>query len=579
MTAPVCHSRRIFGTDDHSRVRTFSRATVDVQATPVRTTAAQRIVPLADSPESPSIGPFSIARLFRASVLALLASVVLVGTAQAQTPESSVPAITDSERIERLEQALQALAGENRRLSGEVRDLQDRVRSSAPTERKIAAPLSSSAVVPLGLEDAPPVTEDFLGEAIVPSLRPVVPASGWQNRVPAFEAGYDNGFTIASKDPEDTPFSLKINSQNVFRLNEFARDEDFWIDSAGNQNQINDSNSFQIPRGRLIFSGNALLPDLTYLLNIDYNSVTSNPIGFRAYELGYRFSRGFAIHVGQSKVPGTREWLESGFAPLEGPDRTMATTFFRPSLSQGVWISGEPLDGLHYIAMMSNGFNTLNVSPSQLTNRFCWSSSTWWEPWGEFGRGYADLENHQEPVMRLGACYTFALGGGSQSDSGGVENSSIRLSDGTLITQTGAFAPGVTLQSYDISLATVDLAFKYRGCSLSTEFFAQNLSSLEGNGPLPLSSTQAYGGFLQGGWFLRPQEVEIYARESFVTGDYGSGTESAGGVNWFLIPGQSNLRFTFDTAWLESSPASQNRTGFVAGQTGLLIRTQITATY
>jgi hypothetical protein len=64
-----------------------------------------------------------------------------------------------------------------------------------------------------------------------------------------------------------------------------------------------------------------------------------------------------------------------------------------------------------------------------------------------------------------------------------------------------------------------------------------------------------------------------------VTGSFGSGSEIAGGFNWFLLAGKSNLRFTFDVAGLESSPADQNRTGFVAGQTGLLIRTQINSSF
>jgi hypothetical protein len=64
-----------------------------------------------------------------------------------------------------------------------------------------------------------------------------------------------------------------------------------------------------------------------------------------------------------------------------------------------------------------------------------------------------------------------------------------------------------------------------------------------------------------------------------VTGEFGSGTEVAGGFNWFVLPGKSNLRYTFDVAGLESSPADQNRTGFVAGQTGILFRTQINASF
>jgi hypothetical protein len=283
--------------------------------------------------------------------------------------------------------------------------------------------------------------------------------------------------------------------------------------------------------------------------------------------------------VGQSKVPGSREWLESAFSPLQSADRTMATTFFRPSLSQGVWATGQPLDGLYYHAMVANGFNTLNLLPERLNNRFAWSGSVWWEPWGDFGRGYSDLQHHEEAVVRLGGSYTYAIGRGSQAASDAVENSPIRLSDGTIITTPGAFAPGVILQRYDVSLAAVDLAYKYRGLGLSTELYFQDLLGLEGTGPLPIRSTSAFGGFIKGGYFIIPQRGELYARASLVTGDYGTGSELGGGFNWFFLRGRDNLFFTFDTAWLESSPAGQARTGFVAGQTGFLLRTQITIAY
>jgi hypothetical protein len=394
-----------------------------------------------------------------------------------------------------------------------------------------------------------------------------------------FRVDYDNGFAILPRDPDETPYSLRIRNQNMFRYDGFARAEPSWTDSAGNQLPINNSSYFGIPRGRLIFSGDAIMPRLSYLLNIDYNSVTNQPIGFRAFWLSYRFSKAIELYVGQSKVPGSREWIESAFAPLQSADRTMATTFFRPSLSQGMWITGEPLDDVFYHAMVSNGFNTLNLQPEQLNNRFAWSGSAWWEPWGDFGRGYSDLQHHQEAAIRLGGCYTYALGNGSQTASDAVENSPIRLSDGTIITMPGALAPGVTLLSYDVSLAAIDMAWKYRGVSLSSELYFQNLLGLQGNGPLPIASTSAFGGFVKGGWFVVPRETEVYARTSYVTGAYGSGYELGGGFNRFFLPGKDNLFFTCDAAWLENSPAGQNRTGFVAGQTGLLMRAQIVAAY
>jgi hypothetical protein len=425
----------------------------------------------------------------------------------------------------------------------------------------------------------PPVPEEWAADlSAVPSRTSCTGAdSGWGRS--RFHVDYDNGFAILPNDPEETPFSLKIRNQNMFRYDGFARAEASWTDSAGNVLPINNSNYFGIPRGRLIFSGNALAPRLSYLLNIDYNSVTSQPIGFRAFWLSYRFSDAVELYVGQSKVPGSREWIESAFAPLQSADRTMATTFFRPSLSQGIWVTGEPLDDFFYHAMMSNGFNTLNLQPEALNNRFAWSGSAWWEPWGEFGRGYSDLQHHDEAAVRLGGSYTYALGSGSQAASDAVENSPVRLSDGTIITTTGALAPGVTLTSYDISLAAVDWAWKYRGLGLSTEIYFQDLLGLQGTGPLPIASTSAFGGFIKGGFFVVPQETEVYARSSYVTGAYGSGYELGGGFNHFFLPGKDNLFFTFDAAWLDHSPAGQNRTGFVAGQTGLLVRTQIVAVF
>jgi len=402
---------------------------------------------------------------------------------------------------------------------------------------------------------------------------------GCPSRGGRFSVDYDRGFAILPRDPDETPYSLQIRNQNMFRYDGFSRAEPSWTDSAGNTVPINNSSYFGIPRGRLIFLGTALLPRLSYRLNIDYNSVTSQPIGFRAFWLSYRSSEAFELYVGQSKVPGSREWIETAFAPLQSADRTMATTFFRPSLSQGMWIMGAPRDDVYYHAMVSNGFNTLNLIPQAINNRFAWSASVWWEPGGGFGRGYSDLQHHEEAAARLGACFTFALGSGNQADSDAVENSPVRLSDGTIITTPGALAPGVTLQSYDISLVAIDWAWKHRGFALSSELYFQELLGLQATGPLPIAATSAFGGFLKGGTFVVPRETELYARASYVTGAYGSGYELGCGLNHFFLPGKDNLFFTFDAAWLENSPAGQNRTGFVAGQTGLLVRTQIVAVF
>src|SRR5262249_25721946 len=92
--------------------------------------------------------------------------------------------------------------------------------------------------------------------------------------------------------------------------------------------------------------------------------------------------RGRELEKRLTQVPGSREWLTPAIYLL-GPDYSLATTFFRPSLSQGIWISGQPVYGLYYRVMLCNGFNTLGSSPQELDARMTLSGSVWAEPLSE----------------------------------------------------------------------------------------------------------------------------------------------------------------------------------------------------
>src|SRR5262245_16216159 len=510
------------------------------------------------------------------------------------------PPIAIERRLRQLERHQAELLEQNRRLSARLSEVlgrkeaesrrlfdSDAPRSSAddPT-----AAVSKSAFDLNGLDDSegepprdailPARGEDHTDELPAPISRPGASSPGGflseaaaADGSPAYFAGYDKGFIIHPIDPDEFPFSFKFNNQTQVRYTAFDAGERTWTDSTGAVKPITDRSNFEIPRGRAVFSGFVFRPDLTWMLNIDYNTVSDSAINFRAYWMAYTFNRGLTLYLGQNKVPGSREWLVSNMYML-GPDRSMATTFFRPSLSQGIWATGEPIDGLFYHAMISNGFNTLNTSPSQLDSRMAFSLSVWDEPWGEFGAGYGDFEWHEEPALRFGTSLTYSPEQGQQGDPDAPENAEIRLTDGTVLTATGALAPGVTLNIYYVGLESFDVSYKYRGFSISGEIYLQQLFGLRGNGPLPVSSLFAYGGFLQSGYFVIPQKFELYGRTSQITGRNGNGGEFALGFNWFFLPGKQNLRYTLDAAWVERSPADQNRTDYRAGDTGVLIRSQ-----
>ena len=319
-------------------------------------------------------------------------------------------------------------------------------------------------------------------------------------------------------------------------------------------------------RGRAIFSGFAFSPNLIYNLAIDYTTVSDSQINFWTYWLGYKFNRGLSLFIGQSQVPGSREWMTPAIYLL-GPDYSLATTFFRPSLSQGIWASGEPLDGLNYRVMLSNGFNTLGTSPNELDSRMTFSGTVWAEPTRLRPRFFG-LRMARRPGGPLrNKFHVFAhRGPAGRPESAGKRRHPAHQwnphhragrtcsgSDAQYLPRgAGSDRPGME---------------SCRGVSLSGEFYMRDLFNLIGNGPIPRSSIFDYGGFAQAGIFVLPQKFELYGRTSQIAGPFGYGSEYAGGLNWFFLEGKQNLRFTLDVAWVNHSPTDQARTDYRVGDT------------
>ena len=144
------------------------------------------------------------------------------------------------------------------------------------------------------------------------------------------------------------------------------------------------------------------------------------------------------------------------------------------------------------------------------------------------------------------------------------EDTILRLSDGTPLFRPGALAPGVQLESTDYNLWAIDAAVKYRGISLSSEYFFRLLNDFVArpNTP-PFESLFDHGGLLEGGVFVVPSKLEVFARTSYVDGEFGSGYEYGGGVNWYP-QGTRELRLTGEVLQIEDSPAENLLTQWFA---------------
>jgi hypothetical protein len=204
-----------------------------------------------------------------------------------------------------------------------------------------------------------------------------------------------------------------------------------------------------------------------------------------AGNLTWGFNRFVSVGVGITSLPSVRS-TEGQFPYWLGvDDRLIADEFFRGSYTSGVWLKGELHTKLKYMAMFANNLSTLGVSASQLDNRFDTQSySVQWLPTtGEFGLygTFGDYDYHQKVATRVGVHYTHSLEEKqSQPGTEGIENSQIRLTDGSIIFTPDLFGPGITVDEVDYRMMSIDAGLKYKGLSFEGEAYWRWLRNFTG---------------------------------------------------------------------------------------------------
>jgi hypothetical protein len=445
------------------------------------------------------------------------------------------------------------------------------IRDAAPPE--VLAPMADDAPDDPSLSNQSALSDPGLTGS-VPSIAGPPPSENWWThyRIGGYDREEANFILVEPVDSEAFPFELKFDLRTQLRYSGFARSTNSAPQSNGIPIPVQDFSIFEINRNWIEFTGYALDPRLTYH-SIIFTSTASNSALFLGY-LRYQFDRSFNVAGGYWKVPGSLEWYTS-FRYTLGSDRTMATTFFRPGFSPGAWIDGEPLDGLHYVFMISNSFNGESETAKRLGSEMAYSTSVWWEPWGAFGPGPSDIEDHREPALQLSGGLVFnRLINQSTGVQSNPENTIVRLSDGTPLFTPGALGPGSQLQAANLYLWSLGSGFKWQGWSVTSEAYLRWLQDFLVTGsPANVSKQFDCGGYLQTGIFFIPGKGELFARTSGVTGLNGNGYEWSGGVNWYPQKTR-HWRCTLDVTRIIRSPADNILTGYRQGQSGVLFEAQ-----
>jgi len=288
--------------------------------------------------------------------------------------------------------------------------------------------------------------------------------------------------------------------------------------------------------------------------------------------LKYAFSDALLVGAGILSLPTTRS--TSGNFPywLTVDHRTAADEFFRGSYATGFFAYGKPLPKTSYYLMLANNLSQLGVDAGQMDGDFTtFSGAFWWMPTtGEFGprSGFGDYENHKEVATRIGWHFSFSPEDRqSQPGTDDIDNTQIRLSNGTIIFTPGALAPGVSVSDVKYYMTDLDAGVKYRGFALEGEYYWRWLRDLKADGPLPIDSTFDHGFQAMASAMLWPETVQAYTMGSYIFGDFGDSWEATAGFNWWIFH-RREIRLNLEYLYDHESPIGYTAVPQQVGGTG-----------
>lgn len=350
------------------------------------------------------------------------------------------------------------------------------------------------------------------------------------------------------------------------------------FDHLGRPIQVNPRRDFQFHRVMLFSQGWLFTPKFqysTFLWTVqDTNQVA---VGGALY---YKFGNFMTLGAGWNAYPGTLS-LQGSHPYWESYDRVMADEFFRPYFSQGVFAQGELLPRLQYRWMIGNNNSNLDVPAVKLDRDFSYGGALTWLPTtGEFGpRGaFGDYEDHQHLATRFNLAYTYSPEERQSPIGTPAGNTTLRLDDSLNVFDTGALAPGVTVERAHYQMASAAIGMKYHGLWIQGEGYGRLLDHFEANGRLPVTEIKDTGFYVQLAYMIVPKRVELYGATSHIFGQFGDPKEFIIGNNYYPW-NTRNIRLNTQLIDVSHSPVSSTF-GFYVGQlTGPIFSIGMTALY
>lgn len=353
----------------------------------------------------------------------------------------------------------------------------------------------------------------------------------------------NNGFTIT-----DGTNKLRISGFTQFRYNLNFRDSP-GLDANGDHDN-GFANGFEMPRTRLIFSGNVLDPNLSFKIEGQFSDNSEGGFDLLDAFTSYKWNDEISISGGQFQIPLMREWYLSPMG-VQGADYGLVTDVFNPGYTQGIWMTYQS-DAFKGIFSINDGARAANTRYTSA--------------------GEADIAVTARLEGKLAGDWSrFDETASWRSDDGMATLLGLGLHwqhDGN----TAHPGNGPVLQR-NLLQYTVDLTMEFGGANVYGAFVGVHNDPDSGGG----NSTDDFGVQIGGGFFVTEQD-ELFGRWDWVIADDDRPTDDDDvhaltfGWNHYLVPDSNAAKFTTELVWFinETNANSLAATSVGSAATGLL---------
>lgn len=346
-----------------------------------------------------------------------------------------------------------------------------------------------------------------------------------------------------------------------------------YMNSFGTTYNVLRQNNFNMTKVFIKFLGYVVNPKFRYLAYAwSSNASQGQPAQVvLAGKLNYTFNSHLTLSTGVDGLPGVRTTEGNWPYWLSVDARLIADEFFRPSYTFGIWARGDITPKLKYMTMVGNNLSALGVSFAQLdgkpkttANALIWMPTT-----GEFGAGYGDFENHQKLATRLATHLSFSdENRQSQPSTESIENTQIRLTDGSIVFNNNLFGPGINVNEVNYTMWDMDGGVKKHGFSLEGEYYQRWLTNFRSTtGPLNIPTYFARGSQMQSSAMVIPKTLQAYVSGSKIFGPNGDPWDTRIGANWY--PAKNRVVWwNNELMYLAKSPVGYTSVPFAFGGKG-----------